>query len=99
MSLSKNSNEKETNEEVNKNLNIASGEEADLDNDTYGHSTDASAFKRKNEPQEGHGHHGESGSSDEKVESSEQLKNINLSGADLSDSSGDTEKGIGGRQL
>ncbi|WP_316831306.1 hypothetical protein [Pedobacter aquatilis] len=69
----------------------------ELDNDTYGHSPDASAFKRKDEPDEAHIDHLKSITNHEAINSSPELKNINLSKEDLSQGSASKEKGIGGK--
>jgi|GEM_PF-1358153 len=99
MSLSINPSGQEPNDEAQNHLNSENENQAEWDNDTYGHSPDTSAFKRKNEPDQKHLEHLKDISDDSNINSSARLKNRNLSDEDLSGSSVDNEKGLGGKQL
>ncbi|WP_231459137.1 MULTISPECIES: hypothetical protein [unclassified Pedobacter] len=62
----------------------------DLDNDTYGHSSNNEAFKRKDEP----AHDGE-----DNIDASGKLKDKNLTESDdLSSRNKGENKGIGGKE-
>lgn len=99
MNLNNSSGDNESREEMKNHLNNENVNQSDWDNDTYGHSPDASAFKRKNEPDEKHIEYLKDISDDSAIDSSKELKNINLANGDLSGESADNEKGLGGKVL
>ncbi|WP_421946178.1 hypothetical protein [Pedobacter sp.] len=72
------------------NTDNKSGLSGDLDNDTYGHSSDPDAFKKKNAPEH---------TIEENVDASSKLKDENIiENDDLSTRNKSEEKGLKGKE-
>ncbi|RNL51294.1 hypothetical protein [Pedobacter jejuensis] len=87
----------ETNSNEKQSLNFDT--HIEWDNDTYGHILNPELLKKKNEPNEEHLDFIEKDESGADLETSEKLKNINLSNDDVSSRNDNQEKGLGGKKL
>ena len=82
----------------NEKQNLHSDTHIEWDNDTHGH-LNPGLLKKKNEPNEEHLDFIERNESGADLETSEKLKNINLSNDEVSARNDNQEKGLRGKEL